>query len=212
MNCEKCLNLVGNRCKLNKHDIYEPIFSDDGRIIKLNYDCIFKNTQHQDLDFYTSHMLAMCNIAISSYFILTRDNLGKMMDLMKVEEKYAKESPIGQFNVLTKENFSVEEVTALSTVISHYSQKLNNRLWKMSFIKDESLEFDADTNYPRYIIDNCQLPYSMVLENEEDFALAQNFKYRCFSSPVPIAYYKIYSIKHLRLLIESREKNAEIQT
>ena len=100
MNCNKCINLIDNQCKLGKHETLGRILDDFGNTERLLNDCIFKNTQHDNITFKMAHQLAMSNIAIASYYILTKDNYKEFLDLLTKENQYIEDSPIGQFNVI----------------------------------------------------------------------------------------------------------------
>ena len=49
----------------------------------------------------------------------------------------------------------------------------------------------------------------MILREEKNFADAHNFKYKCFSGPIPKIFGPVISIKYARKLTEDAETEAQ---
>lgn len=205
MNCDGCLNLLDNKCSLGKHKTLGVLLGEQGNVIKLNSQCIFKNTQHKGVSFDTQHLLAMTHIAVATYFIIKEhEDIDKLYEILDKEGYYGPNNPIGQFNVIFKfgsSGFSLSgnQMKDLSMRLGHANK---SRLWNISILpKDESID--------EFILNNCKLPYMMELLEDLDFAELQNFKYYCFSNKIPNMYGSIMSIKYLRKIAE--EQNVENQ-
>lgn len=210
MNCDGCINLIENQCRLGKHQVLNTLYMDDGSIISLD-DCIFKNTQY-DVDFKTSHQLAMSNIAIASYFFLDETNEDKLWDLLTKEEQYMEGSLIAEFNVLMeKPLFDPLYLQKIAIRLNEINFARNKRLWNLAIPPTKEAETEPSVGVPKYILNTCKMPYYMILESESDFAMAHTFKYKCFSGPIPKRFGKITSVKYIRKQLEKLDKDAEIQ-
>lgn len=204
MNCNKCLYLKDNKCTIGKHQFLGPLYdSKTGEIVSLSYNCLFKNTEH-GVTFKTAHQLAMTRLAVASYFIIRSDaDINKLFSLCDDEWQYKEDSLIGQFNVLNNKVLIGKELKLICDRIQSYNEK---RLWNyITIIDKEDLAENIHTGVPNYIIDNCRLPYFIILEDTEDFPLVHTFKYHSFSRP-PVEYFgKIKSISAVRKSIEEKE-------
>lgn len=199
MNCDNCTNLIDDKCKLGKHQTLGTLKGQDNKVVELKHPCIFKNEKY-NLSFDTSHSLAMAKIAVASYFIIRKNSdVDELYSLLEKEKEYGNDNLIGQFNVISVIGMDIRAIDRLSKALASHNGK---RLWNLRFILD-------DTTPESYIIDNCQLPYIIQLTNANDFAMIQNFKYKCFSGPVPELFGNIMSIRYIRKKIE--ELDASLQ-
>lgn len=195
MNCNGCLNLNGLKCKLGKQDLLGYLSDNDGKILQLNYDCIFKNTEHPNISFDMAHKFGMARVAIATYFkVDSLEQLDTLYKILDKEKEYGAENLIGQFNVLIKAKISLREIQDLSKKMATYNGK---RLWNVKVIMDEQ-------SYLDYMLNTCTLPYAYELKEPDDLATIQNFKFKCFSGPVPELYEGITSVKWLRKEIERK--------
>lgn len=199
MNCDKCLNLNGNDCRLGKQEILGALRDESRKVINLNYECIFKNEKY-NLPFDTAHAFAMPRIAIASYFIIRNgSDIDKLYEILNKEKEYGEKNLIGQFNVISTVAMGIKEINALAKNLAFYNGK---RLWNLKFIVD-------GTAPETFIIESCELPYLMEIVKPEDFAMVQNFKHKCFCGPVPEKFGNIMSVNHIRKRIE--ELDAKLQ-
>lgn len=192
MNCDNCLNLIDNKCKIGKQDILGTVRDESGKVRELRHECIFKNEKFS-LSFDLSHNFAMPRIAVASYFIIRNySDVEKLYDILNKEKDYGEKNLIGQFNVISTVSMGLKEIERLAKSLAIYNGK---RLWNLKFIIDGS-------SPENFIVDCCELPYFLELTKPEDFATIQNFKFRCFSGPIPDTFVNIISVKYIRKQIE----------
>ncbi len=201
-NCEGCLNLRGGGCQYSFKNINQ-IWSDEDIFRFYEKPCIFKNTTYGDLSFSNLLLLSMTRIAVSTYYMIDDDrDLATLQSILAKEKDYGAENPIGEFNVIVKsrDSLNIDQVVELSNYLKEMNGK---RLWSLQVLL-ENMSIDD------FILDNCKLPFFMQIVEPEDFAVLQQFKFKCLSGELPAIYNDvIFSTAYMRSIKELSDANEE---
>lgn len=205
MNCDRCLYLnKENRCIIGKHSYLNPIFSEDGKVLNLSHECIFKNEVYDNINYEIAKAFAKTRVAIGAYYVInSNDDIAKLKQLLE-DEKWYGDTIIGQFNVICK-NVDISEIKEISDLFAQ-----SKRLWRIEVLFEDQWENNPIVDIPQFIIDTCTLPYFIIIKDKADFGAIKTFEEHCMSNRVPAIYAQsIYRISTLRQLIESYEQEEE---